>query len=254
MVRKSGSVKWILTCLFCPAGFSSALLAAQSPVSVDISVVPHSNVNGNSKVVSFKITNLSTSAISAVAVKSLCINTADPTKVNKITKLDDTLVRYFDDDILIPPGGTKGYEIGGAPDLAEWKCDGEFQGALFEDGTSIGEPEALARIRQIRVFIAREVEWHIAALAGAQSRDDRRDVILEAIDKHNTSAMDAAQSRDERLAVYDVSHVVDDNLREMHLASGLPLGDGQRVEIILGHLREWQQRLARHMTGGQVRN
>lgn len=133
-------MKWIVTCLFYAAGFSAVLLAAQSPVSVGISVIPHSNVNGNSNVVSFKITNLSTSAISAVAVKSSCFNTADPAKFNKVTKLDDTFVRYFDDDMLIPPGSTKEYRIGGAPDLAEWKCSGEFQGALFDDGTSIGEP------------------------------------------------------------------------------------------------------------------
>ena len=219
---------------------------------MSVSEVPHEDIHRGGKTVSFKITNLSGSPISAVAMKSDCVKKSDHEKFNKITKVDDTLTNYIDSDILISPGGSKEYRIGGAPEpVAEWGCTGEFQGALFQDGTSVGEPETLARIRQIRVFVAREVGWQIAALSESRSRRDRRSLVLDALDNLNQSAMDTARTHDERLSIDNVSYAVTYNLQQIRLRSGLPLSDDQRFEIILGRLRTWQQRLARVNGSGE---
>ena len=93
--------------------FPCLVLAAQSPVLVSVSEEAHQDVHGRGKTVSIKITNLSGAAISAVAVRSSCVNRSDREKFNKVGEIDDTLTNYIDDDVLIPPGGTKEYRIGG---------------------------------------------------------------------------------------------------------------------------------------------
>jgi hypothetical protein len=225
------------------------VFGGQSPVSVSIGA-PYDIGNGSGVSLSIKVTNLSASAISGIIVKSTCVKRFDRSqRINTIT-FDDTLSRFRDRGPLILPGATKEYPMRDTP-IEEWECTGELKAATFEDGTSIGEADVLGRLRQNRLLVAREVDWHIKALSDARGRHDRLDVAVDALKNHTKSAMNAARSRDDEATIQSVSTGIDIDLRGVGQHNEPPLSDDQHLDLTLGRLRKWQERLASVNGAGQ---
>lgn len=228
-------MKTLRLCVFSTVIVASYVWAQDVPIGTKQDFLPDGYVE-------IAITNHSKQPITALVLTSEHFPLVNTVKHFTTIRWVDSIFSLTDRPLM--PNDTQAFKYGGPnPGPDRMRVEIKLEAAIFEDGSTFGDPTWIERLTEGRRFLYEHLGTALKVLQAAQQTGDSREQLIQAFGEREQTRLAAARSREDERAIRTVFGTVRANLEQGTAPGGTPIAVDRTIQAVIQQFLQRRQRL-----------